>query len=335
MKPTVLFFLAAFSLAAAAQADGTRIRMAGSSTVYPFVTLAAEEFGRGGGFKTPVVEATGTGGGFKLFCAGAGPDTPDFANASRPIKPSERELCHKNGVKDWLEIAIGYDGIVLAGAVGRPPVALTVPQLFLALVKQVPVNGKLIPNPYKNWAEIAPGLPNTPIEVYGPPPTSGTRDAFVDLVMEKGCASMPEYKALVPDTDARKKACAVIREDGKFVEAGEDDNIIVQKLQVNPDAYGLFGFSFFIENADKVQAVRINNLLPTLADISDGTYPIARSLYVYTKLAHIGKTPGITEFLEELTSERAMGEEGYMTLAGLVPLPDAARREMAARIPVK
>lgn len=309
-----------------------QIQIVGSSTVYPFVAAAAEEFGKSSGFRTPVVEATGTGGGFKLFCSGADINTPDMVNASRPIKASEVARCKENGVERVLEIAIGYDGIVLANARQEPPLRLTLEQLFLALAKEVPVRGALVPNPYHTWREIAPELPAKPIQVYGPPATSGTRDAFVEIAMEKGCAHFKEFAARYPDEKERKNACHLLREDGAFITAGEDDNLLIQKLVSNREAFGLFGFSFLEENADKVHPAVINGAAPTVEDIADGSYSIARSLYVYAKLEHAALVPGVKEFLQEITSTKAMGEDGYLAAKGLVPLPESLRKNQASKV---
>lgn len=301
------------------------IRAVGSSTVYPFVTVAAEEFGDKTLYRTPVIESTGTGGGFKLFCQGVGPEYPDLANASRAIKKSEIELCHKNGVTDITEIKIGYDGIVLANAVGVQRFNLTEEQIFKALAKQVPVKGKLKDNPYKKWREIDRGLPDKKIEVYGPPPTSGTRDSFVEIVMEKGCEAFLEFKKAYPDDEQRKKACHMLREDGHFIDAGENDNLIIQKLRANPDALGIFGFSFLEENLDSVQGSLIDGAAPEFETIAEGTYAIARPLFVYVKKAHFGLIPGIEDFMRELTSEESVGEEGYLAMRGLIPIQPGER----------
>ncbi|HNB26845.1 MAG TPA: substrate-binding domain-containing protein, partial [Alphaproteobacteria bacterium] len=249
--------LAAFAglaITAGAAEARDQIHIVGSSTVFPFTTAVAESFGKAGKFKTPVVESTGTGGGMKLFCAGVGEDTPDITGASRKIKDSEIQTCSQNGVTSITEILIGYDGIALASSKSGPAVDLTRKQIFQALAKQVPVDGKLVDNPYKTWNEIDPSLPNEKIEVLGPPPTSGTRDAFVELVMDKGCEEFPELKAL--EGDAKKAACQSIREDGGYVEAGENDNLIVQKLESNPAAFGIFGYSYLEQNADKLQGAK-------------------------------------------------------------------------------
>ena len=298
-----------------------QIRAVGSSTVYPFAAAAAEQFGMAGTFKTPIVEATGTGGGFKLFCAGAGDTFADISNASRKILDSEKELCAKNGVLKIVEVPIGYDGIVIANGEGARVLDLSKKQIFLALAKDVPAkDGKLVLNPYVKWNEIDPKLPDQAIEVYGPPPTSGTRDAFIELIMEEAAKELPEYAKAYPDEKARKKAAGVLRQDGKYIDSGEDDNIIIQKLSSNKNAFGIFGYSFLEENKGKVQASSIGGIAPSMENIENGTYKVSRSLYVYFKGEHVGKVPGLAEFAEELVSENALGADGYLTLKGLLPL---------------
>jgi phosphate transport system substrate-binding protein len=312
--------LAAFALAAPAQARD-QIRIVGSSTVFPFSTAVAESFGRAGGFKTPVVESTGTGGGIQLFCAGDGIDTPDIANASRRIKAGELDTCTKNGVKEVVEVKIGYDGIVLANSKKHSRFDLTKEQVFRALAKQVPIDGKLAANPYKLWSDIDPSLPKHKIEVLGPPPTSGTRDAFVELAMEGGAEAFPMLKDLKGKDEKAFKAIAhAIREDGAYVEAGENDNLIVQKLEANPAAVGVFGFSFLDQNADKLQGSTIAGVEPSFENIASGKYGISRSLFFYVKKSHVGQVPGLKEYVAEFTSERAAGEEGYLSDKGLIPL---------------
>ncbi len=282
-----------------------QIRVVGSSTVYPFVTVVAEKFGKGGKFKTPIVESTGTGGGFKLFCSGTGADTPSMTNASRRIKPDELLTCRKNNVAEVSEVKIGYDGIVVANSTAGAKFNLSINDLALALAKSVPDAKdpkKLVPNTYKTWDQVNKALPKQKIEVYGPPPTSGTRDSFAEMIMEHGCAAWEAAKAAYADGDSRKKACRAIREDGVYIESGENDNLIVQKLKGNKNALGIFGYSFLEENKTIVQASKIANVAPTHATIADGSYVISRPLYVYVKRAHIGKVPGIKEFLTELTS---------------------------------
>jgi phosphate transport system substrate-binding protein len=312
-------------LAAPAQARD-QIRIVGSSTVFPFSTAVAESFGRSGGFKTPVVESTGTGGGIQLFCSGNGVDTPDIANASRRIKPAEVEGCAKNGVQQIVEVKIGYDGIVLANSKKHARLNVTKEQIFRALAKQVPVDGKLAPNPYKQWSDIDPALPKHKIEVLGPPPTSGTRDAFVELAMEGGAEAFPMLKELKgKDEKAFKAVAHAIREDGAYIEAGENDNLIVQKLEANPNALGIFGFSFLDQNAARIQGSLVANVEPSFENITSGKYGISRSLYFYTKKSHIGQVPGIKEFMVEFTSDNAFGPDGYLVDKGLIPLTDAER----------
>jgi len=320
------------SAAVNAQAARDQISIVGSSTVYPFATVVAEQFGRASKFKTPTVESTGTGGGIKLFCSGLGVGTPDIANASRRIKDPEVKTCATNGVTDVVEIKIGYDGIVIAESVNAKSFGLTLKDVYLALAKNIPNPAdpqKLIPNPYQKWSDIRDDLPATLIEVLGPPPTSGTRDAFAELAMEGGCTQYPWIKSLKAIDEARfKEVCHTIREDGRYVEAGENDNLIVQKLQANPNAHGIFGFSFLEENSDVVRGTVINGVEPTFENIADATYPVSRLLFFYVKKAHIGTIPGITEYVAEFTSERSMGEEGYLADRGLIPLPAAEFAEV-------
>jgi len=304
------------------------INIVGSSTVYPFSTVVAEQFGKTSKFKSPKVESTGTGGGLKLFCEGVGPKSPDVANASRRIKASEVAECEKHGVKDIVEVKIGYDGIVVANSKQARPLQVTLRQLWLALAKQVAgaEAGKLIANPNVKWSDIDAKLPALKIEVLGPPPTSGTRDAFVELAMEAGCRTFEWIKALEA-TDAKqyKSICHTLREDGSFIEAGENDNLIVQKLEANPSAFGIFGYSFLEQNSEKLQATVIGGVAPVFETISNGTYPISRPLFMYVKKAHVGLIPGISEYLEEFTSAKAWGPEGYLAAKGMIPMSDADR----------
>src|SRR6185295_9144788 len=315
--------LAAALLSSAAAEARDQIRIVGSSTVYPFTTAVAEQFGKTSGMKTPVVESTGTGGGMKLFCAGVGEDSPDFTNASRQIKKSEFETCSKNGVTGIVEIKVGFDGLTVAHSAAAPDMGLTKTQIFLALAKQVPdKDGKLIDNPYKTWNEIDPSLPATKIEVLGPPPTSGTRDSFHELVMEPGAAKLEALEALKKaDAKAFEKAWKSLREDGAYVEAGENDNLIVQKLEANADALGVFGYSFLEENSNKIKGVPIDGVAPSYETIAGGEYKVSRPLFIYAKKQHIGVVPGMAEFVTEYVSDKAMGEDGYLAAKGLVTLP--------------
>ncbi len=315
------------AVAGAAQARD-QIRIVGSSTVFPFSTTVAETFGKTTGFKTPVVESTGSGGGMKLFCAGVGVEHPDITNASRRIKASEYEKCTKNGVS-ITEVKIGFDGIVLANSKQSDRLTLTKKQIFMALAKQVPVDGKLVDNPYQKWSDIDSSLPNSKIEVLGPPPTSGTRDAFVELAMEGGAKKFESLKALrKSDKKAFTTVAHTLREDGAYIEAGENDNLIIQKLEANPQALGVFGFSFLDQNADKVQGSIVDGAEPTFENIAAGDYGVSRSLYFYVKKEHVGSVPGIQEFVNAFTNEDAWGDEGYLADKGLIPLPAADREQV-------
>jgi len=312
------------------------ISIVGSSTVYPFATVVAETFGKTTAFKTPKIESTGSGGGFKLFCAGVGVEHPDISNASRAIKSSEVETCAQHGVTDIVEVKIGYDGIVVANSRQASQLALSRKDIFMALAKLVPDpegGDKLIANPYTNWNEVNNSLPDTKIEVLGPPPTSGTRDAFVELAMESGCEKFDFIKAMEKtDKQMYKRVCHTMREDGAFIEAGENDNLIVQKLEANSRALGIFGFSFLDQNSDKVRGSKIDGIEPTFEAIADGSYPLSRPLFIYVKKAHVGKVPGIAEFLAEFTSEKAWGDEGYLAEKGMIPMPRAERELFASNV---
>jgi phosphate transport system substrate-binding protein len=333
IKSLAIAGIATVALTGVAVAQDTRdtIRIVGSSTVFPFSTAVAEQFGQTSNFPTPVVESTGSGGGLKLFCSGVGVEHPDITNASRRIKESEVALCAENGVAEITEVMIGFDGIVLGNARQSERLSIDVPSLWMALAAEVPdENGNIIANPYTHWNEIDPDLPNVAIRVMGPPPTSGTRDAFVELVMEEGCEHFEAVTKIEASDEGRyEQICASIREDGVFVEAGENDNLIVQKLEADPEAFGIFGFSFLDQNIDKIQGSLINGAEPTFDNIVDGAYPVSRSLFFYVKNAHVGVVPGIQEFVTEFTSEDAWGTFGYLTDKGLIPLPDADRAAMA------
>ena len=312
------------------------ISIVGSSTVYPFATVVAERFGKTTRFKTPKVEATGSGGGLKLFCAGIGAEHPDITNASRRIKKSEYDRCLNNGVSEIVEVKIGYDGIAVANAKKAPRLSLRLRDLFLALAKEVPdpAGGeRLVKNPYRTWKAVNPKLPDQKIEVLGPPPTSGTRDAFVELALEGGCKTFPWIAAMKKkDQSAYKRICHTIREDGAYIEAGENDNLIVQKLTANPKALGIFGFSFLDQNLDRVQGSIIEGVTPDFESIADGRYPISRPLYFYVKKAHVEMIPGMRAFIAEFTSERAWGDDGYLSDRGLIPMPTPERRRFAEAV---
>ena len=319
-------------LFAMAASPAAAIDIVGSSTVYPFSTVAAELFAQVYGGKTPKVEATGSGGGLKLFCGGA----PDIVNASRRIKKSEQELCAQNDIREILEIKIGYGGIVVARAAEKENFALTQRQLFLALARQTPdANGNLQDNPHQTWRDINAELPDIPIRVYGPPPTSGTRDAFAELALDAGCGDAHDSLRALRNSDKTryKNICHGVREDGAYIESGENDNLIIQKLVANPDSLGIFGFSFLEENRDKVRGLPIEGIAPTFESVADGDYPISRPLFFYANLGRYDKTPGLAAFVEFFVSEDIMGEFGALSDRGLIPLPpdEYAAAETAAQ----
>ena len=311
--------------AGAAQARD-QIRIVGSSTVFPYTQAVAEEYANKTGNPAPVVESTGTGGGMKIFCQGIGAGHPDVTGASRAMKKSEYELCQSNGVKDISEALLGYDGLSIAVSRKGQKLDLTKVQIFKALAAEVPVDGKIVANPYQKWSEVDPSLPDIKIQVFGPPPTSGTRDAFVELAMEAGCEAFPEVKGL--DKNRHKEVCSRMRQDGLFIEAGENDNLIVQRLVADATAYGIFGYSFLYENEDKLQAVTINGVEPNFDTIADGSYGVSRPLFIYIKNAHRGVIPGLDDFVAEYMSESAMGPGGYLGERGLVSLGDKKRKEV-------
>jgi phosphate transport system substrate-binding protein len=319
------FAAAIVALVGNAQAQSARdsITIVGSSTVYPFTTTVAEQFGRGGSFKTPKVESTGTGSGIKLFCNGIGPQFPDIANASRRMNSNEYASCQKNGVKDIIEVKVGYDGIVLAQSKAGTTLTPSRRDVYLALAKTVPDPANpsnLIPNPYTTWKDVNKSLPAVKIEVLGPPPTSGTRDSFVELYMQAGCRTFAWLNTMRTDNEPRfRRACDTMREDGGYVEAGENDNLIVQKLAANKDAVGIFGYSFLEENLDKLKGAVVDGVSPTFETVSSGKYPASRPLFIYVKKQHTSLIKGLPEFIAEYTSEKALGEEGYLADKGLIP----------------
>tara|TARA_B100001250_G_scaffold221463_1_gene189939 strand:+ start:9676 stop:10752 length:1077 start_codon:yes stop_codon:yes gene_type:complete len=329
----IIYVSVSFLSTAYAQSSRDFISIVGSSTVYPFSTVVAEQFGRNTSFKTPTIESTGSGGGLKLFCSGYGPQYPDITNSSRRIKKSEVDLCEQNGVIGIVEVKIGYDGIALARSIEASQFSVSRKQIYLALAKNVPNpsnTSELIPNPYQSWYEIDKNLPNIRIEVLGPPPTSGTRDAFVELVMDPGCSSFNIINSL--NDDERLSACHTMREDGRFIEAGENDNLIVQKLEVNQNALGIFGYSFLDQNLDIVKGSLIDGVPPTFEDIADGSYPVSRPLYFYLKKEHVGLIPGLEEFMDEFTSENAWGDFGYLSERGLIPLSQNEKNEILTAV---
>lgn len=306
-----------------------QIYVVGSSTVYPFATVVAENFGKKTGYKVPKIESTGSGGGMKLFCKGLGTNHPDITNASRRVKKGEFIKCQDNSI-DFVELKVGYDGIVIANSKKSPQLNITKRQLFLALGKMIPEGnkegGKLVDNFNTKWSDIDPNLPNIKIEVLGPPPTSGTRDAFNELAIEGGCKTFPELKAIKKQDKKKYKAlCRGIREDGAYIEAGENDNLIVQKLTENQNAFGVFGFSFLMENESIIQGSLVEGKAPTMENIADKSYGVSRPLYVYIKSAHVDIIPGIREFIAEFTHEDTWGPGGILEERGLIPMPDAER----------
>ena len=312
------------------------VSIVGSSTVYPFTTVVAEQFGKSTRFRTPKIESTGSGGGLKLFCAGVGVNHPDIANSSRRIKQSEVDRCNENGVTDVIEVKVGYDGIVLANSKKTDVMEISRRDLFLALAREVPDpagGDDLVPNPYQTWKDVNDALPDRGIVVLGPPPTSGTRDAFAELALEGGCKTFDFIEAMKKkDKKAYKAICHSIREDGAYVEAGENDNLIVQKLEADPGAFGVFGFSFLDQNVDKLQGSMVDGVAPEFEAIAAGDYPVSRPLYFYVKKAHVGQIPGIEGYLAEFTSDRAWGDDGYLTDKGLIPMPEEERMQFAADV---
>lgn len=294
------------------------IQIVGSSTVFPYTQAVAEQFANAGAFKAPVVESTGTGGGMQIFCSGVGAQTPDITGASRAMKKSEFELCAKNGVTNVTEILLGYDALSLSNAQGGPEMSVTKAQLFQALAAEVEVDGEIKANPYNSWNEIDASLPAEPILVYGPPPTSGTRDAWVELVMVEGCGEFAAIEAL--EEEKKEEVCERMRTDGKFVEAGENDNLIVQRLEADPKAFGIFGYSFLFENQDKLKGAGIGGVVPSEETVKSGEYGVSRPLFIYVKNDHRSAIPGLNEFLTEYVSEGSMSAGGYLEERGLVPL---------------
>lgn len=327
------FSLTAAALATVSASARDQIRIVGSSTVFPYTQAVSEQYSNMTGSASPVVESTGTGGGMKLFCAGIGVEHPDITGASRAMKSSEYELCTSNGVTDITEALIGFDGLSIA--ISRDNTGnwdLSLEEIFLALAAQVPVDGKMQDNPYKSWSEINSNLPNIPILAYGPPPTSGTRDAFVELAMHAGCNNLPAVKAMNPDKDWISENCSRMRQDGAFVEAGENDNLIVQRLNADPNSVGIFGYSFLFENLDTLKPVDVNGVTPDADTIGDKSYPISRPLYFYTKNAHRTVIPGMQEFIEEYMSEEALAPGGYLSERGLVSLNDTDRARLQENV---
>jgi len=333
MRSTKTIIFAAVSVAALSACGGSGgsgaasrdfVRGVGSSTVYPFATAVAESFAKSSGGKSPVIESTGTGAGMKLFCAGVGAQHPDIEDASRRIKKSEYDECQKNGVKEIVEIQVGIDGIAFAEAKNGPGFSLTPADIYKALAANP--FGK--PNTAKTWKDVNPSLPNEPILVYGPPSTSGTRDALKELILEAGCKTDAATKALKDtDKDKYEATCHDIREDGPYVDAGENDNLIVQKISQNPKAIGIFGFSFLEENPDSIKGIPMSGVTPTYQTISDYTYPGARPLYIYVKKQHLAPIKGLAGYVAEWV--KSWGPDGLAKKKGMVIAPDAVRAKNA------
>ncbi|MGJ3261264.1 MAG: PstS family phosphate ABC transporter substrate-binding protein [Rhodospirillales bacterium] len=322
--------VAGIAFAGSAAEARDQIRVVGSSTVFPYSQAAAEQFARESGKKAPVVESTGTGGGMKIFCQGIGPQHPDVTGASRAMKSSEWELCNKNGVSNITEALIGYDGLSIAVSRKGEVLDLTRKEIFQALAAEVPVNGKWVENPNMKWSDVNSSLPDVKIQVFGPPPTSGTRDAFVELAMHEGCETFAETKSL--SKPEKKSKCSRMRQDGPFIEAGENDNLIVQRLESDATAYGIFGYSFLYENQDKLVGLKVEGVAPTFDTIGDSSYPISRPLFFYVKNDHRSVIPGLQDFVAEYVSEDAIGDGGYFHERGLVPLPEEKREKVRAAV---
>ncbi|WP_417597306.1 substrate-binding domain-containing protein [Pararhodobacter oceanensis] len=315
--------VAAISTTAAFAQSRDAIRIVGSSTVFPYTQAVAEQFANITGAPSPIVESTGTGGGMQIFCGGVGEQHPDITGASRAMKASEYELCQENGVTDITEALIGFDGLSLAiSRANDVEWSLSLAEIYLALGAQVPVNGEWVDNPYTRWSEINPDLPDTDILAYGPPPTSGTRDAFVELAMHAGCEALDYVANGDFDGDWVEDNCSRMRTDGPFVEAGENDNLIVQRIVADPNAMGIFGYSFLFENMDTLKGVQIDGVDPSIDTIADNSYPISRPLYFYVKNAHRGVIPNLDAFIEEYMSDGALASGGYLSERGLVPLAE-------------
>lgn len=335
--------LALVAVSATAAAARAQIRIVGSSTVFPYTQAVAEEFANQTGAPAPIVESTGTGGGMQVFCGGIGEQHPDITGASRRMKKSEYDLCQQNGVTDVTEVLLGYDGLSIAGSrASEADWNLTLPQIFLGLAAEVPVDGKMVPNPHKTWADVDPSLPATPIIVLGPPPTSGTRDAFVELAMHAGCEAIPEVQAIAEasgNEDWVTENCSRMRTDGPFIEAGENDNLIVQRLGSDPNALGIFGYSFLFENMDKLKGVSVDGVEAKTETIADGTYPLSRPLYIYIKNAHRGVIPNLEEFVTAYADDYALAPDGYLAERGLVALGDdereKVRSDVEGKVPVE
>jgi phosphate transport system substrate-binding protein len=301
-----------------------RVHVVGSSTLFPFAAAVAESFASRGPWKAPLVESIGTGGGFRLFCAGAGESTPDVTDASRPMTRTEVVECARHGVGPVVGLRVGLDGMLLAGARNAPAFSVTREQIYLAVARSVPRGGALVPNPYRRWREISPDLPDLPIRIYGPAPNHGTRDAFVALAVVPACERKPEIRAL--PAEQRQKACQAFREDGAWIDVAQDYSVLFRRLMADPEALGVLGFSYLENNRSQMRAARIDGVDPNPETIGNWSYPLSRPLFLYVKQAHVGRIPGLTDFLREFFSERAIGPGGYLESRGLRPLPEGQRR---------
>ncbi len=306
-----------------------QIRIVGSSTIFPFATAVAEQFAKTTKFRPPIIESTGSVGGLMLFCAGDGIEQPDITNASRRILKSEVATCATNGVKAITEVKIGYDGIAIANSKKGPQFKLTQRDLFLALARDVPAGkGKTRANPYTTWDQIDPSLPAEKIKVYGPPLTSGTRDVFDEKGLEAGCRTFDWIRALRhKDKSAYLALCRTVRSDGAYINSGENDNLIVQKLENTPAVLGVFGYSYLEQNVDVIQGSFVNGTAPNFKSISSGAYPLSRPLFFYVKTSHVDKVPGIRQYVAEFTSDKAWGAHGYLAHIGLIPMPESERKK--------
>ncbi len=336
---TVTFFLASQQSLASESSQRSYIYLVGSSTISPLMAAVSEEFSRVQNVnktpvQTPLIESTGTRNGFKFFCSGVGKNYPDFVNASRPIEETEIKNCEKNGVKKILEIKIGYDGIVFGNFVKTKKIHLTKEQIFLALAEKIidEKTKKLIPNPYKTWNQIDKKLPKTKIIIYGPPLTSGTRDVFVDMVMENACLHKQEFIEALPDEHERKIQCHKLRSDGNFIESGENDNVIVQNLKTNPDAFGILGYDFLAANKKIIKAIPINGIYPIPKSIAAKKYPLSRPLFIYFKKEHLDLVPQTRDFIKEIINSETIGSKGYLINSGLVAMSAAELEKIQKNI---
>jgi phosphate transport system substrate-binding protein len=305
-----------------------QIRIVGSSTLYPFVTVIAEKFGKYTKKATPIIESTGTGGGINLFCTLSGTSRPSILMASRKMRPKERDLCYKHDVKEIIEIIIGYDGIIIASSNNSDTYKLTTTQLFLALAKEIPSQGKLISNPYYFWSDIDQSLPNKPIEVYGPSLSSGTRADFEEIIMARSCDLFKEYNEYYPNKDYRLKACSSIRRDGRFIEMGENDNLVIQKIASNQNALGIFGYNFLEQNYDIIKPALINGIKPNFDNIASKKYPLSRPLFIYINKEAMITSETIRSFSNYLISPTVIGKNGYLLRRGLITLNDNELKDL-------